>query len=164
MRNNHLGYINQRFGSDVESFEVFTENGKTLAVEVKKIPAVMPSFTAGGFAGHCDNQDAVWSGSETQEVGAPFEVKRFSNGLWGYTAEDWNLTGIFDENTMKTKFPAWEAAVKADGYEVFVRKQEGATSYEALTVKLTKTGKRKTIRVTLGKLSDHCAYYYDYNF
>lgn len=157
-RNNHLGYINHRIYTDVESYEVFTENGKTFAVRVKKVQATKPQFTNGFFP--VTNLEDVWGGEETQEIGTPFEIKQRKDGVWGYTHED--CTPAFyckDSEALTKQATDWQNSV---GSSVKV-----IANYDELycyAVLLTKTGRVKTHFHKLGMLAKECRYYYDYNF
>jgi hypothetical protein len=160
MRNNHLGYCNKRRGSDVESFELFSENGKTYAVEVKKVQACVPQFEVGGFCGHCYNQAEVWGGSQTEEIGKPFEVKLTRSGEYGRMVVAWSLCAVMTGADFNARFEGMKAAHLEHSFMANSDKDRHAV----YVVENTKRGTPKKVLEKIGKLEATCRYFFDYNF
>ena len=177
MRNGHVGYLNRHLYTDIESFEVFEENGKLFAVQIEKIQACKPEYASGGFVCHCTNQDEVWGGDETKEVGEPFALEK-KYGFYGHTVDN-----IYSIQTFNTKAEAEEAKRRAEALIARTREvnpkvegreyvitpvynENGDVHWYSMTVyHLTKTGRRQRRFVRLGtKIVDKCHYKYDYNF
>lgn len=168
MRNGHIGYINQRLYTDIKSYEVFKEGDKLFAVQIEKIQACKPEYVPGGFAGHCTNQEEVWGGNETKEVGEPFRLEK-KYGVYGHTIDNANAPQVF-----RTEAEAEEAKRRVETsandreFEILPIYDEDGNSvkwFELVGYPLTKTGRRQRRFVRLGeKIEKDCRYYYDYNF
>ena len=159
-RANHIGYINHRLYTDVKSYEVFEEDGKMMAVEVENVQACNPEFISGGFVARCVNMGAVWNGTETKEVGEPFQLAQNRKGEWGYKSRDIILClhGFETEGNAKS---AHNAESKESDCEVW-QQEDGTWSVAIYGV--TKTGKPRTKFRKLGYIEDECRYFYDYNY
>ena len=175
MRNGHIGYLNKRLYTDVKSYEVFEENGKLFAVKVEKIRVCKPEFIPGGFAAHCANQDEVWRGSKTKEIGEPFEIEKKYGG-YGYSAYRVECSfGCMTEDEAKHEMKAAiedtirmreiDPKIPEVGYEIVSCPDNKRHPFLLVGYALTKTGRRQRHFVKLGtKIEKACRYYYDYNF
>ena len=168
MRNGHKGYINKVIYTDINSFEVFEENGKLMAVEVKKEPIVKPEYEIGGFSAICVNEDELYKEGNYKivEKGNPFEIT-LKNGFYGYWHNDVLHFGWLDLNeTTKEEFI--EANKKCGWDEtktafVFGEIENNHLFYKQIL--LTKGGKFKRAFRKLGnKIEKECNEYYDRNF
>lgn len=160
-RETHLGYINEYMYSDVHSWRVSKRGDKFYATAVEKVPAVKPEWVPGGFSAICLNNDQIWSGDQTHDVGESFEIE-CRDGVYGYidhvkqfvvggtTIE--RLQSIVDRLNSERKDPT---------KEVF-----GVEQYQVFRYPLTSKGnkRRKFRKLGSGRLVDKCNYYYDYNF
>ena len=168
MRNGHIGYINNRLYTDIKSYEVFKEGDKLFAVQIEKIQACKPEYVPGGFACHCTNQDEVWSGGETKEVGEPFALEK-KHGVYGRTVDNANIPQIF-----RTEAEAEEAKRRADAsakdrefeiHPIYSEDGHDVRWFSLVGYPLTKTGRRQRRFIRLGeKIEKECKYFYDYNF
>lgn len=158
-RNNHLGYINKRIYTDIDSYEVFEENGKTMAVQVEKVRACKPEQVICGFIAHCVNNDEMFDTQETKEIGEPFEITQNRKGEWGYKSKDiiFFTDGFESEEKALAVYKPNESA-KCDVYKT----SEG--TWAIVIYAVTKTGKPRQKFFKLGHIVDRCNYYYDYNF
>lgn len=161
-RNNHLGYINERCGTDVDSYEIFEENGKTYAVKVEKVKATDPRYTAIDGCYCCINNEEIFDTDKTTEVGVPFEITKNKSGAWGYKSKD-IIANLFGIATMEKA----EACVKKplmEGVAYSITKD--ADGYNLCIYSLTKGGKPRNVfnKLGNGKIVETCGYYYDYNF
>lgn len=159
-RANHIGYINNRLYTDIESYEVFEENGKMMAVEVEKVQACDPEFISGGFVAHCVNMEDVWGGAETKEIGTPFQISQNRQGVWGYKGRDVIISLHGFETAEKAK-AAHNADDEGSDCEVFQQKDG---TWSVTMYALTKTGKAKQKFFKLGHIEKECRYFYDYNY
>lgn len=169
MRNGHLGYINKELYTDVKSYEVFEDNGKTYAVEVKRKPLIKPDCVTGGFSMVCLNNDELYKEGnfEIVEIGKPIEIIQ-KNGSFGYWHTDVLHFGWLDLNEM-SKDEFIEANRKAGGLDTNFRIEFGEVNeFNQLfyrQVLLTKSGKDKKAFKKLGsEITAECLEYYDYNF
>ena len=165
MRNGHLGYINDYFYTDVQSYEVFQENGKTYAVKVEKIQACKPESIPGGFCCHFTNLDKVWGSQETREVGQPFEIiqHRGQWGRWGFDVSG-TILDHEDADQYIARDKEWKKTCN-DSNQYEYEKLDN----QVLVYRLTKSGKRarKFYKVATCKdrgLEKECHYFEDYNF
>lgn len=165
MRNGHLGYINDYFYTDVQSYEVFQENGKTYAVKVEKIQACKPESVPGGFCCHFTNLDKVWGGQETIEVGQPFEIIQYRGqwGRWGTDGQNVPLHGYDADQFIEQDKLHKKNMGCTDQFE-YVKEDDRVYIF-----RLTKSGKRarKFYKVAVCKdrgLEEKCHYFLDYNF
>lgn len=165
MRNGHIGYINDYLYTDVQSYEVFQENGKTYAVKVEKIQACKPESVPGGFCCHFTNLDKVWGGQETREVGQPFEIVQHRGhwGRWGY-----DVHGAILDHEDKDAYIARDKEWKLECGDTNAYEYEKKEN-QVLIYRLTKSGKRakKFYRVALSRdngIEEECKYFEDYNF
>lgn len=167
MRNGHLGYINDYLYTDIHSYEVFQENGKTYAVKVEKVQACKPECIPGGFCCRVTNLAKVWGGKETYEVGEPFEITQY-RGRWGQW--DYDVCRVplnhGDPDHFIARDKKWKLECgDTNTYEYVYEKKEN----QVLIYRLTKSGKRakKFYRVAPSRdrgIEKECKYFVDYNF
>ncbi len=146
-------YINHRIYTDVESYlvtEIDEVKGTAMAIRVEK--RICPTMIPGGFAAHCPNLDREFAEAEPviPEGEKAFPIQRNKDGIWGFKHE----VGRFYPMAAFTE--EGKAQMIAQGATI---EGEWLCIYET-----TKSGKRKTTFEKLGPLSDHCGYFYDYNF
>ena len=161
-RNNHLGYINERIGTDVDSYEVYEENGKTFAVKVEKVKATDPRYTSIDGCLCCVNNEDVFDTDKTVEVGSPFEITQNKSGVWGYKSKE-IIARMFGLPTLSQA----ESCIKkplAEGIGYDIDKDKNG--YNIFIYTLTKSGKPRNVfnKLGNGKIVKTCGYYYDYNF
>lgn len=144
-------FINEYCYSDVHSWQVLEVNeGKAIVQRVKR--SFKPEFAAGGFAAVCTNIDEQ-EDAPIVAVGEPFEVIN-KNGVWGHWV-DAEICSV---------------SIKLENLEKVLERNPNArlTDPERCIVTwyigFKKNGKPKQKFVVLGKMTDHCGYYYDYNF
>jgi len=148
-------YINRRIYTDVESWlvtDIDEAKGTATAVEVKK--EIKPTFIPGGFFGHCPNLPEEFRNAEPVVVGEPFPIIRNKKGEWGF----WRDVVIAYGN-VNAFTPEWVENMKKTPEKFDIDSDGNLFVYE-----LTKGGKRKRKFDVLGKISEHCGYFYDFNF
>ena len=151
----NVKFINQMIYTDVRSYMVYDIDetaGTAMAVEVEK--KIKPRIIPGGFFGHCPDLDEEFRKAKvTVKDGAtPFKITRAKNGIWGFT--HLKTVGTLPKNAIAEDWlEAHKNAPNVDMEDGWV------TIYE-----MTATGKRKKTFEKLGKLTDTCGYFYDYNF
>lgn len=176
MTNGHIGYINKELYTDVQSWEVFEENGKTFAVEVKIVPdKVKPNFIPGGFSAICTNNIEVMRNGKIVRDGEPFEIelKRGFYGCYGFVTDSPIFTNCLKEaETAKAEFERTIARMTENDphfvqREVVISEGErnGQHYFQVVGYLLTKSGRRMRKFRKLGeRIEEKCRYFYDYNF
>lgn len=148
-------YLNKRIYTDVESYlvtEIDEIKGTAMAIEVEK--KITPKMIPGGFAAHCPDLNREFAAAEpTICKGAKaFPIIRNKDGIWGFWHE-----------VVALALPV--AGMTAEWLES--QKNNPAAEIKGNYIWLydmTKSGKRKRAFEKLGRLSDTCGYFYDYNF
>lgn len=153
-----MKYLNKTIYTDVESWmvtDIDEAAGTAMATPVEK--KIKPFMVPGGFTGYCPNLYEEFAAAEPIACGKAFPIIR-KNGVWGYM-RDCSVLAVLDSqlNISLDEFlkqnPAWTEI------EPTARGERMAVLYER-----TPKGKIKRTFEKLGKLSDHCDYFYDYNF
>ena len=157
-----LGYINTRLYSDVKSIEVYEENGKIYAVDVRKeVGGVKPEFHVGGFCAHCSNQAEVWRNAVIVREGTPYEVVE-KKGVYGYYVNAVEIIRFHPIFKAEGEAQIEKAKTKGKTVEYVGEDEYGNKTYRAYCPKKDGTP-RKTFR-KLGSLDKTCQWFYDYNF
>lgn len=135
MKKQTVKFINQKIYTDVRSWMVYEINEKA------------------GTATAIEVEKKQNQGEPVPKYGAePFEITRNKNGIWG--VQIFKVAFSAHVNALDPNYVA--AYMSKPGVEVI---GDWFTIYE-----LTPTGKKKQTFEKLGKLSDVCAYFYDYSF
>lgn len=148
-------YINKTIYTDVQSWKVFGFNEdetEAYAIEVEK--KIRPTAIVGGFSAvHPNLHEEFANAKVTVKEGAtPFKITKGKDGVWGF-------------KTFKTVAIMPCKAIAKDWIEQNKNNPAVEVGDEFVTVyELTPKGKKKTIFEKLGKLSDVCGYFYDFNF
>lgn len=168
MRNGHLGYINKLIHTDINSYEVFEDNGELKAVKVKRESTIKPEYISGGFSVICTNEEELYKDGNYKivEDGKPFKIE-LKNGFYGFWHTDVLHFGWLDLNEM-SKDEFIEANKKCGWDETKTAFEFGEIENNQLfyrQILLTKGGKYKRAFEKLGnRLDKECCEYYDRNF
>ena len=152
-------YINKRIYTDIESWmvtEIDEARGTAMATPVKK--NIRPKMIPGGFAGHCPDLDREFDAAEPVIAGKPFPIRRNKAGIWGYMRPRWSFA--INEDMLAMPFDRY----LADNPQATEVEKDNYGRRQAVTYLRTKTGKIQMTFEKLGKICDHCDYFYDYNF
>lgn len=152
-------YINKKLYSDVISYRVFDINekaGTAMAIEVER--DFTPEWVPGGFSAICTNIKNQDNAPVKDKDGAePFAITRNKDGVWGIKCKDllfcWQRKAIGEENVQR------QLALGNS----FIEKDKNGNEMVCV-YRMTKGGKIGTTFRKLGKLSNSCGVYYDYNF
>ena len=158
-----IGFINTRLYTDIKSVEIFEENGKTYAVDVKKeVGDVEPEFIEGGFVARCVNQNEVWRSGVVVRDGTPFEVEE-RNGVWGFVKDSVKVIEFGKGHPIYEKDEkAWLEEMAEKGYFAELIEDDWRKVYRYF--KPTKNGTPRKKFVKLGTVEKTCKWFYDYNF
>lgn len=152
-------YINEVIYTDVNSYRVFDideKAGTAMAIQVER--DFKPEWIPGGFSAICTNiEDQEYAPVKDKEGAEPFAITRNKDGVWGIKCKD--LLYCFDKNAITEEGLKKQMELG----NTFIEKDKHGNELVCV-YRMTKGGKIGTTFRKLGKLSDHCGAYYDYNF
>ena len=161
----HVGYINHRIYTDVETWKIFELNGKLYAQTCVKEPTIKPDYIPGGFSAICLNNSELYHTGNYKEVlkYEPFEIVK-RRGKYGKWIRDcwWShdVEAFFHVQVEKWRRGEDVPENAVVEFEKDVDGKEYANCYG-----LTPSGKYKKVFKILGdKIVDSNGYYYDHNF
>ena len=163
-----LGYINNRIGSDVDTWKIFSDKkGGLYAWPCTKISLIKPNCQVGGFAAHVSNLDEMYAEGNYEESlnGHPFKIE-FRNGKYGRWVNVYHP--VSHNKLYGSGFPK-EVVEALERGEEYINKELGLKYYlhgdDVIVILLTKNGKeRRTFSVLGTEIESRNRYFHDMNF